>query len=434
MTSSASDQSRLPFFNLAVPHAPAQVRALHRGDDLGAAVVDAVAAGERLHVVGAGHGTATPITSGIALLTRGLQSVDVDVPSRTARVSAGSRWSDVLEAAAPHGLAPVTGSAPGVGVVGFLLGGGVSPIGRTAGWASDHVRSFDIVTADGRSVRATAHDHADLFWALRGGGVAPGIVTAVEIDLLPLATLYAGGLYFGADDAAAVLEGYAAWAAGAPDSVTSSCALLRLPDLEMVPEPLRGRFVVHVRAAVVGRDDALDLVAPLRALGTPLVDTLAEIPYAAIGSIHADPVEPMPVLEGGMLLREFDGAAAAALLDVAGPQAQAPFAVVELRQLGGALGRTAPVEDAVVGRDAEFSLFVVSAPVPALFGEVVPGAARALFDAMGSRATGKVNPNFVGGLNAPEQVVASRDGAERTRLHEVWRAYDPAGAFTGLKR
>jgi len=432
VTSPHSPGSGLPFFNLAVPHRPARIQALGPGDDLGAVVVDAVRDGERVHVVGAGHGSATAIDSGVALLTRGLHGVDVDVSARTARVRAGSRWSDVLDAAAPYGLAPVCGSAPGVGVVGFLLGGGLSPIGRTTGWATDHVRSFDIVTSDGRSIRASAVTHAELFWALRGGGVAPGIVTAVEIDLLPIMSLYAGGLYFGADDAAGVLDGYARWAADAPEDLTSSCALLRLPDLEVVPEPLRGRFVVHVRVAVVGRNDALDLVAPLRALASPLVDTVTEIPYAAIGSIHADPVDPMPVLEGGMLLREFDTAAAVDLLTVAGPRTAAPFAVVELRQLGGALARTGLVADAVIGRDAGFSLFLVSAPVPPLFAEVVPEAAGGLFAAMRSRATGGVTPNFGGALNAPGQVAASRGSADLARLHDVWRTYDPTGAFTGL--
>jgi FAD/FMN-containing dehydrogenase len=421
-----------PFFNLAVPHRPGRVHAVTPYDDLGALVAEAARAGERLHVVGAGHGFATPIESGTALLTSGLGGVEVDPVARTARVGAGSRWSDVLEAAVPHGLAPVCGSAPGVGVVGFLLGGGISPVGRTVGWGSDHVRSFDLLSAGGRSVRATPRDHADLFWALRGGDVAPGIVTQVEIDLLPITTLYGGGLYFAADDAGVVLDGYARWAASAPEAATSSCALLRLPDLDLVPEPLRGRFVVHVRVAVVGHDDPAGVVAPLRELATPVIDAVGEMPYAGIGAVHADPVDPMPVLEGGLLLTGFDAAAAADLLTVAGPQTQAPFTVVEVRQLGGALARPPAVPDAVIGRDAAFSLFVVSAPVPPLFDEVVPAAAAGLFEAMSSRSAGGPQPNFVGALNTVEQVSGLRDAADLARLHDVWRTYDPAGVFTGL--
>lgn len=421
----------IPAFNLGVPHRPAQVVALDPVDDLASLVGRATRDRERIHVVGAGHGLATPIESGIAVLTGGLSGVEIDAGAGTARVGAGSRWSEVIEAAAAHGLAPVCGSAPGVGVVGYLLGGGLSPIGRTVGWASEQVRSFEVWTGAGEAVVASATSHPDLFWALRGGNRAPGIVTAVEMDLLPLETVYAGGLYFDGHDAHAVLAGYAQWAAQAPEFVTSSCALLRLPDLEAVPEPLRGRFVVHVRVAVVGADDPAALVEPLRLLASPLVDTAAQMPFAAVGSIHADPTDPMPVLECGALLRDFDVEAAAALLAVAGPETQAPFAMVEVRQLGGALGRPPASPDAVVGREAGFSLFAISAPVPPLFAEVVPAATARLVDAMSPWATGTVQPNFVGALNSPDALERAWSPDVMARLREVWRAYDPAGTFTG---
>lgn len=421
----------LPVFNLAVPHRPSRVHAIRPDDDLAALVDSANREHERIHVVGAGHGLVTPIDSGLAVLTGGLSGVEVDASSRTARVGAGSRWSDVLNAAAVHGLAPVCGSAPGVGVIGYLLGGGLSPIGRSVGWASEHVCSFEVVTGTGQVAVASATSHPDLFWALRGGNRAPGIVTSVEIDLLPIATFYGGGLYFGAQDAATVVAGYAHWTADLPDSVTSSCALLRLPDLDFLPEPLRGRFVVHVRVAVVGAEEPEALVEPLRRLAPPIIDTLAEVPFAAIGSVHADPVEPMPVLEAGALLRGFDADAAAALLGAAGPDAPAPFAVVEIRHLGGALGRRPAAPDAVAGRDAAFSLFVVSAPVPALFADVVPAATAGLLEALAPWATGAVQPNFVGGLNAPDAVAGAWPREVAARLNDVWRRYDPAGIFTG---
>lgn len=422
----------VPAFNAAVAHRPARVHAIGPDDDLSAVVLDAARGGGRIHVIGSGHGWATPIDSGVALLTRGLDGVLVDAASRTARVGAGARWSDVIAAAAQHGLAPVCGSAPGVGVIGFLLGGGLSPVGRTLGWGSDHVRSFELVTGEGHTLTASAESHPDLFWALRGGKVAPGVVTSVQLELAPIETLYGGGLFFEGADAAAVLSGYASWAADAPDAVTSSCAILRLPDLEVVPAPLRGRCVVHVRVAVVGRPDAESLVAPLRALATPILDAVTEMPYAAIGSIHADPTEPMPVVEGGILLRDFDAAAAAALLEVAGPDVPAPFAVVELRQLGGALAASPRSDDAVAGRDAAYSLFAVSAPVPDLFANVVPAFAQRLFGALDPWATGTVQPNFVGGLNAPGTMQRAWTADVRAGLHAVWRTYDPAGVFTGL--
>lgn len=422
----------LPVFNLAVQHRPAQVHTVAPGDDLPGLVRRTVQDRERVHVVGSGHGLSAPIESGVALLTDGLRGVEVDGGARTARVGAGSRWSDVLSAAAGHGLAPVCGSAPGVGVVGFLLGGGLSPAGRSLGWGSEQVRSFELVTGTGERLVASAERHPDLFWALRGGNVAPGVVTAVELDLLPLTRVYGGGIFFDGADAAAVLTGYAEVAARLPEQVTSSCAVLRLPDLEAVPPPLRGRTVVHVRVAVVGAEDPAAYVAPVRALAVPIVDTVADMPYAALGVIHADPTEPMPVLDGGFLLRDFDPETAEALLAAAGPATAAPFAMVEVRQLGGALARPPRTDDAVRGRDAAFSLFAVSAPVPELFAEVVPAAARRLFEGLSPWATGTVQPNFVGALNGPDPLANAWDETSRARLHEVWRAYDPTGTFTGL--
>lgn len=118
-------------------------------------------------------------------------------------MGAGARWQDVLDAATTHGLAPLCGSAPGVGVVGYLTGGGIGPLVRTVGLSSDHVRAFDVVTGEGTLLRATPEENADLFWGLRGGKATLGIVTAVEIALLPISEFYGGAVYFDGDDAVA---------------------------------------------------------------------------------------------------------------------------------------------------------------------------------------------------------------------------------------
>src|SRR5690606_18447476 len=132
--------------------------------------------------------------------TSAMKHCDVDRRARTARVGAGARWQDVIDAAAPHGLAPVAGSAPGVGVVGYLTGGGIGPLVRSVGLSSDHVRSFDVVTGEGRLFRATPHENADLFWGLRGGKATLGIVVGAEIDLLPIPEFYGGAVYFDGPD------------------------------------------------------------------------------------------------------------------------------------------------------------------------------------------------------------------------------------------
>ncbi|WP_377323689.1 FAD-binding oxidoreductase [Pimelobacter simplex] len=423
---------QLPVFNLAQRHAPAEVAEPRSAAEVAAVVRRAVDAGQQVHPIGTGHGWTHAIEGGIALLTRGLAGVTVDPARGVARIGAGTTWAQVLEATAPHGLTPLAGSAPGVGAVGYLLGGGLSPLGRTYGWGSDYLCSAEVVTGAGEVVTASATSHPELFWALLGGKHVPGIVTSVELDLLRLTQVYGGGLFFDGADAEAVLTEWAAWSAEVPAQVNTSVALLQLPDAEPVPAPLRGRYVVHVRVAVpLGAEEspvlAAGLVEPMRKVAEPILDTLAVLPAAGIGAVHADPDQPMPVLEAGALLRAFDADAARAVLAAAGPQARAPLAVVELRLLGGRLAEAPVVPDAVAGRDAAYGLFVVGAPVPELFEGPIPAAVGSLARALAPWASGGFQPNFVGALNQPAALDTAWPAEVRERLAQVRATYDPAG-------
>jgi FAD/FMN-containing dehydrogenase len=116
-----------------------------------------------------GHG-AVPIGADTILVhTSGLSGCVVDVSGRSARVGAGATWQQVLDAATPYGLAPLCGSAPGVGVVGYLTGGGIGPLARSVGLSADHVRAFDLVTGSGEVLHVTPDEHGDLSWGVRGG-------------------------------------------------------------------------------------------------------------------------------------------------------------------------------------------------------------------------------------------------------------------------
>lgn len=423
---------QLPVFNLAPRHDPAEVAEPRSAAEVADVVRRAAAAGRQVHPVGTGHGWTHAIDGGVALLTRGLAGVEVDPGRGVARIGAGTTWAQVVEATAPHGLTPLAGSAPGVGAVGYLLGGGLSPLGRSYGWGTDYLCSAEVVTGAGEVVTASATSHPELFWSLLGGKHVPGVVTSVELDLLRLTQVYGGGLFFDGADAEVVLTEWAAWSAQVPTEVNTSVALLRLPDAEPVPAPLRGRFVVHVRVAVPldageSPDLAAGLVAPIRKVAEPILDTLGVLPAAALGAVHADPDQPMPVLEAGALLRAFDADAARAVLAAAGPETGAPLAVVEVRLLGGRLAEPPIVPDAVVGRDAAYGLFVVGAPVPELFGEAIPAAVGTLARALAPWASGTFQPNFVGALNQPGALAASWPAEVRDRLAHVTATYDPAG-------
>lgn len=423
-------RSAVTGFNTAVRHEPALVVVPRSVDE----VVEAVRFAHRhdlpVRVIGKGHGAFAPITDGMVIATEGLAFVDIDPAARTARVGAGASWDQVLTAAAPHGLAGLCGSAPHVGVIGYLMGGGIGPVARTFGFAADHVRSISIVTADGGLVRADAHFNQDLFWAVRGGKGGFGVVVEAEIDLFPIATLYGGGLYYAAEDAPAVLRAFAEWSADLPEELTTSVALLRLPPIPELPEPLRGRFVAHLRVAYVGEaGHAEELLAPMRAVAAPLIDAVGALPFAAIGSIHSDPVDPMGVVDGGVLLRAFTRETAEALLAAAGPATEVPLAAVEVRRLGGALARTPEIDNAVGGRDAAYGVHIVGAPIPELLDTVIPAVIARVFGAIAEWATGTTQVNFIGGANGAAALETSWTPEIRARLDEVRRKHDPQERF-----
>src|SRR5262245_58680093 len=167
-------------FNQAVVHQPAVVVGAQTAADVCTSVEFASRHRLNVAVLNTGHGPSLPAgPETLMITTRRMAKVDIDAPNKAARVEAGVRFGQLVEAAAVHGLAPLPGSSPGVGVVGYTLGGGASStMGRKYGWASDYVRALDVVTADGRLRRVSAQSEAELFGALLGGKSNFGVVTA----------------------------------------------------------------------------------------------------------------------------------------------------------------------------------------------------------------------------------------------------------------
>jgi len=252
--------------NLVKAIAPAGVVAVRDAHDVSVVLRVAAAAGVQVAVQGTGHGATETMRDAILVSTVALDEVTVHADERWARIGSGVKWQAVLEASAPHGLAGLAGSSPDVGVVGYLTGGGLGPVARTHGLASDTVRAFDVVTGDGVIRRASATQNSDLFWGLRGGKGTLGIVTAVEIDLVEQASLYAGALWFDAAAAPAVIRMWGLWSSLLPEQGTTSFAVMRLPDLPTFPEPLRGRTSVSVRFAWTGdASEGAEMIQVLRA-------------------------------------------------------------------------------------------------------------------------------------------------------------------------
>lgn len=420
-------------FNLAVPRRPALVVLAQDAADVAAAVRFARRHRLRVSVQATGHGAVGPDEGTLLVNTAALDHISVDPAARTARVGAGVRFRDLIDAAARHGLAPLAGSAPHVGVVGYTLGGGLSPVGRTFGYAADHVRSLEVVTADGRHRQVDAEHEPELFWALRGGKGGFGVVTSMTVGLFPVGRLFAGAAYYAGEEASAVLHAWRAWSAGLPEGSTTSVALLRLPPLPELPPPLRGRFVVAVRYAHVGdpREGAALLVRLKGALHpvAPVLDGIGEMDFTDIGSVHADPTDPMPVWERGLLLDELSDTALGALVKTAGPDADDPPFMVEIRQLGGALARGPEDGGAVGGRDAAFSLLVVGSPPPEELAPLVAPAGARVIDALRPHSRDAALPNFIGSAPTPADVAAAWPPGVLQRLRRVKSDYDPSGLF-----
>jgi FAD/FMN-containing dehydrogenase len=424
----------IPAWNTAVPQQPRVVVGVTTEDDVQAAVRFARLRGMPVAVAATGHGHVVASDAAVLVSTRRLDAVVVDAAARTVRIGAGALWQDVVDAAARHGLAPLAGSSADVGAVGYTLGGGLSPtLGRRYGFAADHVLSMRVVTADGALHVVDPEREPDLFWALRGGKGSFGVVTSLTARLFPVEQLYGGGLYFAAESARAVLRAWRDLAERAPDDLSTSVALLRTPPDPALPEPLRGRLVVHVRVAYLGaKEDAERLLRPLRATAEPVLDALRDLPLAETASIHADPPGPLPVLERSRLVAALPDAALDALLGAAGPERVGlPVTVVELRRLGGALARPPAVDAAVGHPDAAYALFTGTIAPPD--GELAAAAAAGLDAVVAAlqpwSARGRLM-NFLSAVDtAPDAVRAAFDDPAYRRLQRIKAQVDPDNMF-----
>lgn len=416
-------------WNLLVDHHPDLIVTPTTADDVVAAVRFAAAEGLPVAVQATGHGPSVPADGAVFINTHNMTSVEIDPAKGTARIGAGARWDSVIELAAPHGLAPLIGSSPHVGVVGYLSGGGLPVLGRRYGFSADYVRSFDLVTADGQLRHVTAEREPDLFWAVRGGKGNFGVVTEIEIDLLPVTRLYGGRMIFPIAQADRVLRTWQAWTNQQSEEMASSVLFLTVPDLPEVPEPMRGYRGVHLRIAFTGsEEEGRRLVQPFRDLG-PDLDTVAEMPYRRLGEIHADPEEPSPALDTGALLRDLDESAVERLISLIGPEADPPPGAVEIRHLGGALRHAADPANAIGNRSGAYNLFVAGLVLPGTKARVAQET-QDIMTGMEPWDTGKKLPNYLGGSNlAPHQVRTAYRDEDYDRLVAIKTRFDPGNMF-----
>ena len=418
-------------FNLAVDQQPVAIARPRSAQEVVDAVGLARERGLRVAVQGTGHGAGADLSGALLIRTERMRAVSVDPAARRVRAEAGALWGDVSAAAAPHGLAGPAGSSPTVGLVGYLLGGGVGWLSRRHGVACNDIHAVEMVTADGRLRRVDADHDPELFWALRGGGGGLGAITAVEVGLHEVGEVGAGQLFWPMERAGEVLEAWRSWSEDLPEDVSAIGRLLRLPPIPQVPEHLRGRAFALVEVADLRGVAALEpLLVPLRALG-PEIDTVAAAPAAALSAIHMDPPAPVPSTGAGMLLSALPAEAVAAFVAAAGADSGSVLISAEMRRLGGAIARAPEGCGAVGSLDESIAMYAVA---PALVPELTERAAQALDDVTGALApwgssrclTTMAKPDTPADELYPREVLA--------RLRDVASTADPDGLFVSRVR
>jgi FAD/FMN-containing dehydrogenase len=409
-------------WNLAVDQQPSAVVEAQDAADVAATVAFAREHGLRVAPQGTGHNAAPlgDLRGTVLLKTHRMRGITIDPDARTARVEAGVLWQELVDAAAEHGLCGLLGSSPDVGVVGYTLGGGLSWFGRKHGLSCSAVLSAEVVTADGVQRRVDAENDPELFWALRGGGGSFAVVTALELRLLPVGEVHAGALFWPAERGEDVWLSWREWVDTLPEDMTTWARFLQFPPLPEVPEPLRGGSFVVVEVCHLGsRAEADALLAEMRRLA-PAMDTVATIPTTALTHVHMDPEHPVPGRGEGMLLAELPEEAVRRLVQVGGAGSGSPLLSLEVRHLGGALGRAST--GALPSLPGRFAVFAVGMAVDAGAARAIDERCDAVLDALAPWDAGYRYLNFSERSADPS---AFFPPGTQARLRAVKAQYDP---------
>jgi FAD/FMN-containing dehydrogenase len=363
-----------------------------------------------------------------------MRSVSVDPAGLTARVQGGALWGDVDHATQAHGLATTGGIVSHTGVGGLTLGGGIGFLMRSLGLAIDNLLAAEVVTADGDVVQASAEEHPDLFWALRGGGGNFGVVSSFRFALHPVGpTVLAGPVFWAADDTTDVLRFYRDFVAGAPDEFGSVVRLGTVPPLPVIPEELRWRPALAVACCYAGPvDDGERVLRELRRFGTPLVDLIGPTLYAGFqGGLDSTVQHGWHYYWKGTTLPSLTDEAIAVIADHA-YAAGSPRSYAAIFHLGGAVARVPHDATAYAGRDVGHHMSIDGVWLDGESGEPASSEfawARRFFEAMQPHRAGGVYVNF---LDSDDDAARVREAyGEQTyrRLAQVKATYDPHNVF-----
>ena len=370
---------------------------------------------------GAGHSTTN---GGIVLDLRDMNAVEIDPDKRVAWAETGATAGEYSTAAAAHGFATGFGDTGSVGIGGITLGGGIGYLTRKYGMTIDSLVAADVVTADGRLLRADASSHPELFWAIRGGGGNFGVATRFCYRLHPVAQVVGGMLLLPAT--VDVIAGLAEIAEAAPEELSAIVNVMPAPPLPFVPEQVRGKMSVMVLLCCsVDGSTGESIVAPLRKIATPLVDMVRPMRYPELFPPEDHSYHPI-VVSRTLFLDRFDRRVASTILEHL-EASDAPMRVTQFRVLGGAMARVPADATAFAHRSSR-----ILASIAVFYNGEAERAARepwvrSFVDALRQEDRGAY-VNFMG-KEGPERVREAYPGSTWARLAAVKAQYDPTNLF-----
>ncbi|MBV9169830.1 MAG: FAD-binding oxidoreductase [Chloroflexi bacterium] len=371
----------------------------------------------------AGHGT---VDGGVVLDLGRMRGMSIDAERRVAWAQPGLTWGEYAQKASAFGLATSSGDTSSVGIGGLALGGGIGWMVRKHGLTIDNLLSVELATADGRLVRASANEHPDLFWALRGGGGNFGVATAFQFQLQPAGTVLGGAVIYPATRA--VVRGWADYALQAPDELTTIVFIMPAPPAPFIPPAEVGKLVAVVGVCYTGdlaRGESV--VAPLRHLGTPVADITGPMPYPALFALTQEATHPQPHAVRSGYVDAFDDALIDGLLEGA-ERIPAPTGIVQLRALGGAMARVPAEATAFAHRDKPYLATIVGGAVDPSDADRQREWTEDLWNnVLRPRAAGTY-VNFLED-EGEERVREAYAPQTYARLAAVKRAYDPTNVF-----
>ena len=418
-------------WNAMIDHRPAMIVQCADADDVPPAIAFARRHKLEISIRGAGHNIAgnALCNDGLTIDFSNMKNVRVDAEKRRAYVEPGATLADLDEATQAHGLATPVGINSTTGIAGLTLGGGFGWLTRKYGMTIDNLVSVDLITAEGRKIRASETDNADLFWAIRGGGGNFGVVTRFEFQLFPVGPeIFAGLIVFPFSQAKQILNQYRQFVNSAPEELNVWVVLRKAPPLPFLPENVHGKEVVVLPVFYSGpATEAEKLIAPVRAFGTPHGEHLGVQPYVAWQKAFD------PLLTPGARnywkshnFTELADGALDSIIEFAG-KLPSPQCEIFIGLIAGASNRIAPDAMAYGHRDAKFVLNVHGRWDEAKDDPKCIGWAREFFKASAPYASAGAYVNFMTAEESDR--VAAAYGANYDRLVQIKKRYDPDNIF-----